>query len=413
MPYVSDVGNRRNYVKQVHKKADPNGNGLLFNSFNSAETNYSDSCSQPAAWHNPCGEKRSCNPKDLPFVSIIVLNYNGKRHLDECLNSLKEINYPREKLEVLLVDNGSTDGSVDYVRANYPWVRIIKLKRNYGFAMGNNIASNFARGSYLVFLNNDTVVDKNWLIHLIRPVLESGKELIVSSKMLRYDDRQTIAYNGGRLLAWGFVLPDDCYRHDYEDERRLIPTFYADGASLLISKNLFKELGGFDPEYMAYAEDYDLSWRVLLKGLDIYACPNSRYYHKVGGTWGSGSMKYGYHLWRNQLTNIIKYAEATNLIKMLLLSIPYSICAILIFLVEGRRKLAPGILMAYVEVFRRLPKIFQLRRKYQANRVVRDSDLRKRKLMLGIRESIRASVEFLRRRWAYKRLACYTAQSHT
>src|SRR5665647_2274421 len=107
----------------------------------------------------------------LPSVSIIVLNYNGRKYLDDCFSSLAKISYPKSRFEVILVDNFSSDGSVGYVRNMYPWVKVAPLSKNYGFTGGNNVGAGLAKGEYLVFLNNDVVVDVDWLKALVNVVL--------------------------------------------------------------------------------------------------------------------------------------------------------------------------------------------------------------------------------------------------
>jgi GT2 family glycosyltransferase len=104
----------------------------------------------------------------VPFVSVIVLNYNGRNFLRKCLSSLKLTNYPKSKYEVLLVDNGSTDDSTEFVVRNFPWVRVIFLHQNFGFGGGNNRGVKFAKGEYVAFLNNDTEVTENWLSELVQ-----------------------------------------------------------------------------------------------------------------------------------------------------------------------------------------------------------------------------------------------------
>ena len=113
----------------------------------------------------------------LPFVSIIVLNYNGKRHLKDCFSSLMKINYPKTKHEIIMADNASSDDSIDYIRKNFPLVKIVKFNQNYGFAGGNNKAVEYVnkKCKYLVFLNNDTQVDNGWLIELVKNVKETEK----------------------------------------------------------------------------------------------------------------------------------------------------------------------------------------------------------------------------------------------
>src|SRR3989338_3853888 len=118
-------------------------------------------------------------------LSVVVLNWNGKQYLNNCLGSLSKQNY--KDFEVILVDNGSTDGSVDYVRKNFPKARVIENKKNLGFTIGNNIGIEKSKGRYVFILNNDTKLDKSCLKELVN-VMDSNKKIgMVSAKMLFFD----------------------------------------------------------------------------------------------------------------------------------------------------------------------------------------------------------------------------------
>ena len=121
--------------------------------------------------------------RNLPKVSIIIPNYNGKRFLRDCISSIQGIKYPRKRYEIILVDNGSSDSSIDYVQANFPSVKILALRQNYRFTGGNNRGVKIATGELLVFLSNDTIVDRNWLHNLVKVM--TYKEIgICGSKIL-------------------------------------------------------------------------------------------------------------------------------------------------------------------------------------------------------------------------------------
>src|ERR1700674_3175100 len=109
-------------------------------------------------------------PSELPSVSVVVLNWNGKGHLTACLDSLLALDYPASKLQILLCDNGSTDGSVKFVRKGFPKVTVVSLDRNYGFAEGNNRAAKEAMGEWVAFLNNDMWVEPQWLKNMVAPL---------------------------------------------------------------------------------------------------------------------------------------------------------------------------------------------------------------------------------------------------
>lgn len=126
------------------------------------------------------------NGKKFPFISIITVNYNGKKFLSNYFSALNNINYPKDKYEVIMVDNASSDGSIEYLKENFSWVKVIENSENLGFAGGNNIAMRQAKGDYIVLLNNDTKVDNNWLLELVKVAQMDERIGICGSKILFY-----------------------------------------------------------------------------------------------------------------------------------------------------------------------------------------------------------------------------------
>ena len=124
------------------------------------------------------------NDKTEPFVSIIIVNYNGAKYLHECLNSIKKIEY--RSYEVIIIDNASSDDSIPIIKNEFPWVRMVKLSNNFGFANGSNIGSKYANGEFLVFLNNDTKVDTEWLSELVKVIISDNSIATCGSKMFFY-----------------------------------------------------------------------------------------------------------------------------------------------------------------------------------------------------------------------------------
>ncbi len=340
----------------------------------------------------------------LPFVSILVLNYNGMAHLDEFLGSATNLNYPRDKYEIVIVDNGSTDGSPEYIERNYPEVKLIRLDRNYGFAQGNNIGARYCKGDFLALINNDTVLDKNWLIELVRAAMEKP-DAIYGSVMLKYGTRDVIIYHGGKLTAWGFARHLRTWERYSSPGGKPIMTFYADGCGLLISKDLFLRLGGFDGDYFCVAEDYELSWKAWLMGHEVFLIPTAKFWHKVSATMGAMSSRHMYLLWRNQLRNIIKFAEGANMLRMLALTIIYTIFASisLFCFLERKPYLILSVVKAYADVLRELPRLMRKRGVFQQIRKLRDKQLRKMGLIMGFLESISEQTKaLLRRKYARK-----------
>jgi GT2 family glycosyltransferase len=219
---------------------------------------------------------------DLPSVSIVVLNWNGKRHLKPCLQSLLELDYPGSKLEIILCDNGSTDGSVEFVRTNFDNVRVIALDRNYGFAEGNNRAARLATGEWVGFLNNDMRVEPSWINDLQAGWSERPTAVCLASRILNWDG-SAIDFAGGGVnyQGHGFQVDHGRRQSTGDESRRLL---FACGGAMLIKKNVFLDVGGFDEQFFAFFEDVDLGWRLNLLGYDVWYVPGATALHRHHGT---------------------------------------------------------------------------------------------------------------------------------
>src|ERR1700680_1114907 len=134
---------------------------------------------------------------ERPSISLIVLNWNGREHLNDCLKSLRSLDYPSEKLQLILCDNGSTDDSVDFVRSAFPGVEVVALDSNYGFAEGNNRASERATGEWLGFLNNDMHVEPDWLGCLLTPLTHRPQVACIASRIANWDGSAIDFIGGG------------------------------------------------------------------------------------------------------------------------------------------------------------------------------------------------------------------------
>lgn len=217
-------------------------------------------------------------------VSIIIVNWNGKRYLNECLASA--FNQTYLNYNVILVDNGSNDGSIEFVKEKYPEVKIIKLDKNYGFAKGSNIGMKEALKDkdvkYIALLNNDTKVDKIWLSELVKVAENEEKIGICTSKILRMD-KLTID-STGQVLRLGMLVDrghNKIDRGQYDDKSDI---FSACAAACLYKREMLGEIGLFDESFFAYYEDAELSWRAYKNGWKARYVPTSIVYHKGGGT---------------------------------------------------------------------------------------------------------------------------------
>lgn len=255
----------------------------------------------------------------LPTVSVVVLNYNGLRHLETCFDSLLSLDYPKERLELMLVDNGSSDGSLDFMREGFPTVRLVETGSNLGFAAGNNYGAERATGEYVALLNNDTRVEPDWLSELVRSLLADEERGVVCTSSLMLDwDGKTIDFYSGALNFHGFGfqpsygLPVDAVEPQHRE------LLFACGGSMLIQRDVFLEVGGFDPDFFAFFEDVDLGWRLWILGHRITMTPTAITYHRHHGT-ASGVAN---HRWqviyeRNALYTLYKNYEQPNLDRIL------------------------------------------------------------------------------------------------
>lgn len=330
--------------------------------------------------------------ENLPYVSIIILNFNGRHYLRKCLSSIAKLNYPKSKYEVILVDNASTDGSVEFVKRNFPWVKIISLNKNYGFCGGNNRGAKIARGDYLAFLNNDTKVSKTWLIELVKASIMYSAP-ICGSKTLFMEKPSIIEYGGAKLTIIGRGYSISLGLKDSSEHCKLVG--YPCAAAMLIKKDVYEELGGFDEKYFACLDDTDLGWRAWLRGYKVLYVPTSIVYHFGGGTTGKGRVSplKAFHGTKNAIMNILKNLELRNLVLGLALAIIYDIVEIILLMRHKNMLCVKMKMKAYLWILSNLSFILQKRRIVQKNRLISDKWLYTKGLMATFKEAVR---EYLR-----------------
>lgn len=216
-----------------------------------------------------------------PIASVIILNWNGKQYLERCLTSVFSQRY--KDYEVIFVDNASKDGSVDFVRNRFPKAKVIVNDKNLGFSGGNNVGISEAKGEYIVMLNNDTWVDKNWLKNLVEAANKDEKVAICVSKVLFMEKPDTINSCGIKVDVDGSGEDIGFGKKDGIKYQRPKEIFAASGGVTLVKKRVFDEIGLFDSTYFLYIEDVDLSWRARLAGYKVMFVPTARVFHKLGG----------------------------------------------------------------------------------------------------------------------------------
>ncbi len=325
---------------------------------------------------------------EFPTVSVIVLNYNGREFLEDCFRSLSNLDYP--SYEVIMVDNASTDGSVRYVQERFPWVRVVGLASNYGFSRGNDVGVEHACGKYVAFLNNDSEVEPTWLSELVEGIEEDEKIASCGSKMLFYGRRNYVNHAGGAVTITGagydigFLMED---KKDYNN-----PKFVgcSSGGAMLVRKDVFCTLGGFDPDYFAYFEDVDFCLRAWIAGYKVKYMPTSVVYHKFGGSFGADSSPFKMFLYqRNRLYNIAKNFEVRSVVFATLTSIAYDAYKISWFLLHGNFTVALSIIHGSLSFMSNVRRVIEKRRAIQSAREISDRELFKKGVVLGIRESLK------------------------
>lgn len=255
-----------------------------------------------------------------PSVSIIVLNFNGEKFIERCLTSVFNTNYPN--FEVIFVDNGSTDQSLSILEkkfGNHDRLSLIANDRNLGPAKGYNVGAKKAGGKYLVFLNNDVEVDPHWLTELVKVMEQNPSVGAAGCKQLLMNDRKRIDDVGGYLDAFGFVYPR-CHHPEIDSGQydKITGVFRYGITALIIRKEIFNYIGGFDSKYFMWYEDNDLCWRVHLVGYKIVSVPTARIYHAVSGTVRKVRKTLShYYNERNRIITLIKNYSLISLLKIL------------------------------------------------------------------------------------------------
>ncbi len=232
-----------------------------------------------------------CYNKNMIDTSIIILNWNGREHLETCLQSVLSQSY--KQFRVIVVDNGSDDGSVDFVKKNYPDIEIIINNKNLGFAEGNNIGIRRVLKDknirFIATLNNDTEVKVDWLEALITLIKTDDNIGAVSSKMLWFDKRDVIDSTGDYFLPRTLKVVTRGYKEkdtgQYDREEECLA---ARAGAALYRRDMLEDIrlgtDFFDKKFFAYIEDIDLSIRARLRGWKIMYAPHAVVYHKVAAT---------------------------------------------------------------------------------------------------------------------------------
>ncbi|RCH55889.1 glycosyltransferase family 2 protein [Mucilaginibacter hurinus] len=278
-----------------------------------------------------------------PKVAVVILNWNGIKHLQQFLPSVLTSTW--KNLEIILGDNGSTDGSVEYVRSLYPSVTIIQNDANYGFTGGYNRVLSQVEADYFVLLNSDIEVQPGWIEPVIS--LMEGDNLIAAAapKVKSYQHRDKFEHAGaagGFIDSFGYPFCRGRMFYEIEDDHGQYEQsgeiFWATGAALFIRKRCWDEAGGFDERFFAHMEEIDLCWRLKNIGYKIMYCAQSTVYHVGGGTLNTENPFKTYLNFRNNLLLLKKNLPFGRSVFVIGARYCLDLVALLRFLSEGKRK---------------------------------------------------------------------------
>jgi GT2 family glycosyltransferase len=252
------------------------------------------------------------------FVSIVIVNYNGFDFLRNCVASLLLSDYPF--YEIIIVDNGSTDDSVSRIKKEFQEgnnrIIILDLLNNFGFAVGNKIGANKAKGEYILFLNSDTTMNSSCLGELVRLMDQDPKIGVAQAKLLLMDKPQTFDSAGGIMSVFGAIYMRGANEKDIRQYDQIEEISFAKGAAMIVRKEIWVALNGFDPLFFVYSEETDFCWRVWLSGYRVVFAPSAKVYHVGAAT----SVKFKpyffmFQYYRNQIVTVLKNLSLKNLIK--------------------------------------------------------------------------------------------------
>lgn len=293
-------------------------------------------------------------------VAVVLLNWNGVKLFDRFLPSVLQYSAGSD-IGIYVADNGSDDNSIEYLRSNYPLVRVIENDKNYGFAGGYNVALEKINAEYFVLLNTDVEVTEGWIEPIIN-LMESDRSIAACQpKILSYNQKSYFEHAGAAggyidKIAYPFCrgrvfdyLEEDLGQYDDISE-----IFWASGAAMFVRASAYREAGGLDADFFAHMEEIDLCWRFKGLGYTIYSVPQSKVFHLGGGTLPYASSKKLYLNFRNSLFMLYKNVPRGSLLLRLLSKSVVDFMSVPMFLVKMDFGGIGALFKAYLHFFQAL-----------------------------------------------------------
>lgn len=307
-------------------------------------------------------------------VAVVILNWNGKKFLEEFLPGV--IEFSKDHAEVIIADNASVDGSVEYLREQHPGIRIIRFDRNHGFATGYNLALRQVEADYYVLLNSDIRVTENWIPPIISLMEQDPLIAACQPKIRSFHEPSRFEYAGaagGFIDKYGYpfcrgrlfqYVEED--QGQYDDAREV---FWATGACMFVRARVFHEVGGLDDHFFAHMEEIDFCWRLKNNGYKVMFSPGSVIYHIGGGTLPKNNARKTYLNIRNNIIMLYKNLERDRLVKVFIVRIILDWVAAFKFLVDGGVRDMWAVTRAHLHILRNLRKLRKKREKIHHRRV--------------------------------------------
>lgn len=307
----------------------------------------------------------------MPAISVIVLNWNGKHFLDDCLSSLRRQTF--RDFETIFVDNGSTDGSVEFVGDKYPEVRVVALEKNVGFSAGNLHGYQQCQGQLVALLNNDTEADPHWLDAMHCASVDFPNAGSFASKMLYFDDRGKIDNCGCWMTAAGASVDigkDESDRAEFSSYRWI---FGGCGGAVVYRRRMLEEVGFLDPDFFMTYEDLDLSFRAQLRGYGCVFVPRAIIFHHYRGAMRNLPARQVYFSQRNIEFTYVKNMPLSFIIRYAHYRLLYEIGSAVYF---ARRGAGMTFAKAKLEALWKIPNLLKKRRQIQRSRKISNAQLR-------------------------------------
>lgn len=308
----------------------------------------------------------------LPIVAVVILNWNGRNHLEKFLPSVISSTY--SSANIYVIDNGSSDDSLEYLKTNFSSINIISLAKNLGFPGGYNAGLKQIDADYYVLLNNDVEVKPDWLEASVE-LLESDKGIAACQpKILAYSEKEYYEYAGaaGGYIDWlGYpyckgrlfdIREKDEGQYDQRSE-----IFWASGAALFIRAELYHSFKGLDESFFAHMEEIDLCWRLKNAGYKIMYCPESTIYHLGGGSIPYGSTRKTFLNFRNNLVMLYKNLSLAELFYIMPIRFILDSTAAFHALLKGQLRTSFTIVKAQFSFLFSMARNIRLRRNSQKN----------------------------------------------